>query len=101
MESFDAIVRELLARIRIHQLPRRVPEVEEVLPHRSSTRDLYSAPETSWGTAPRRREGDDSARPSHPRHRGSRRREGSHLPRASAVPTPRGLLACHPWGDGG
>ena len=100
MESFEAIVRELLARIRVHQLPRRIPPVEEVLPERRSARGLYSTPETAWGTTSRRSTSDTTRRP-RPRLQGSRRREESRLPRASAVPTPRGLLTCHPRGGEG
>lgn len=105
MESFEAIVRILLARIRVHQIPRKVPSVEEVLPTEKSGRRLYRTPVTAWGIpagssvpASRFPQLDPARQPAEPRVEKSqrRRREERRLPEVHEVPTPRGLLACHP-----
>lgn len=105
MESFEAVVRTILARIRAHQIPRKVPAIDEVVTPKESGRQLYGTPVTAWGVAAgsgvplsRFPHLDPARQPAEPRTEGSRRRPRSplRLPEVRELPTPRGLLACHP-----
>lgn len=109
MESFHAVIRVLLARIR--NLPRHVPLPEEVVipsKNRDSQRDLYAAEPCRWGSDPAsgtRSYLDEPLEPLLVPGLGPRRpqrgvRSWRRRPSAvgvTAYPTPRGLLACSPY----
>ena len=103
MESMEAIVRLILARIRVHQIPRHVPTVDELrLTPRKSDRSLYRVTSTAWGLTAREglhrtRGGSEEASPcqSGASHSGvALGTRKPRLPRAHPWPAPRGLLSC-------
>ena len=101
MESMQAVIRHLVARIR--EIPLRIPTPEQVLPV-ADRRQAYTAEATTWGVeSPSTTHsylddpgetldpaGDEGRRPR--RGRSGRRRAGGLD--VVSFPTPRGLLTC-------
>lgn len=118
MTRFESIVYALLARLRVHHLPRQVPEPPAHPSPGPDSRHPYRVTPTRWGVAeaggvpchhfPHLQ---SPHRPERERLAGSRRNDGrrqswsrSHR-RAETLyrpwPVPRGLLVCKPSGDSG
>ena len=97
MESFEAVIRHLLARIQALQIPRKVPSVEELRTDKSGRR-LYRTTATAWGVVPADAPAGESQGAVEPRSKSDRRgpQAERRFPQVRGVPTPRGLLACHP-----
>ena len=118
MTRFESIVHALLVRLRVHHLPRQVPEPPAHLPSDSASRHPYRVPPTCWGVAEiggvpchhfphlQSLHRPDRERQTSSRRNDGRRQSGSRsLRRAERLyrpmPVPRGLLVCKPPGGSG
>lgn len=120
MTRFESIVHALLVRLRVHHLPRHVPDTPARPSPGSASRHPYRVTPTCWGVAegggvpchhfphlksphrPDRERQVRSRRNDVRRQSESRsRRRAETLHRPLPVPVPRGLLVCKPPGGSG
>lgn len=106
MESYDAVIRALLARIRSLPAPRAPRPAVDPTPQ--SPRGLYRVEPTDWGAGRSRGEHEVGSEDASRRlmaqsttawlenRRAAEGSGGLRLPQVGAVPPPRGLLACNP-----